>query len=99
MLQFQPPQRSQTSRLAAIFVFVACGAAMASVSSDTDFTPFVLQLVSWTKGTLGSVLKLSSLLIGIALAVKTQRLPIPVSLTFLTIAGPDAIEAVFGALI
>ena len=87
----------------AVTLLVLCvlfsAAASASVSTDADFIDISDKLVSWSQGTLGTVLRMGSLLIGMALAIKTQRLPIPISVTLVSIYFPDVVDTVFGAIV
>ena len=73
--------------------------AAATVSSDAQFLDISTKLVSWCQGTLGSILRLGSLIIGMAIAVKTQRLPVPIFVTLTSVYFPEVVETVFGALV
>jgi hypothetical protein len=97
------PIASRRTRIRHIAVLLIASSlaslAAATVSTDSDFVAVSDQIRSWTQGTLGSVIRLGSLLIGMCLAIKTQRLPIPISVTLVSIYFPDVVETIFGALV
>lgn len=96
-----PGSQSGFFRTAAALVLglLLASAVSASVSTDTDFLDIATKLVSWSQGTLGSVLRLGSILIGMALAIKTQKLPFPLSVTLVSIYFPEVVDTIFGAVI
>lgn len=93
------PRKRTRDLLLLIAAFFVAGLAAATVSTDTDFVVVSDQIRSWTQGTLGSVIRLGSLLIGLCLAIKTQKLPIPISVTLVSIYFPDVVETIFGAVV
>ena len=82
-------------------VLVLCAASFvsATVSTDADFVDIADKLVSWTQGTLGTVIRMGSLFVGMALAIKTQRLPDPISVALVSLFFPDVVETIFGAVV
>lgn len=93
-------RRKRTRDVAVLLIACSVAAlAAATVSTDSDFVAVSDQFRSWTQGTLGSVLRIGSLLIGMCLAIKTQRLPIPISVTLVSIYFPDVVETIFGAVV
>ncbi len=97
------PQTCGSSLPLRLSALLGCMAVVASagatVSADVEFESIVTQLVSWIQGSLGGVIKIASLLIGVSLAIKTQRLPIPISVTLVTFYVPEVVESIFGAVV
>ncbi len=98
----QPPalrRHSHRGLLVLVLSLSVASIASATVSTDSDFLAVADQIRSWTQGTLGSVIRLGSLLIAMSLAIKTQRLPIPITVTLVSIYYPDVVETIFGAIV
>lgn len=92
------------SAAAAFVAGTACAlalatAAVASTSPDTDFAQIVALFGRWSQGTLGGAIRLTFLLVGIAIGVKTQRILVPLGVGLATFYMPSVVDGIFGALI
>jgi hypothetical protein len=97
--RLQLHSRIATGATCFLICILLAAAASASVSTDSDFVDVAAKISSWSKGTLGSILRLGSLLIGSALAIKTQRLPIAMAVALVSVYFPDVVDVIFGAVV
>ena len=65
---------------------------------DVTFTDVVSKLSGWSQGTLGAVIRISWLLVSIAIGVKTQRIVVPLAVGLALFYMPSVVDAIFGAI-
>jgi len=76
--------------------------AIATTSTDTDFTAVVTLLTNWSQGTLGRTLALGMFVVGIAAGIIRQSVMAAVAGVAGALVlnyGPGVIDGIFGALI
>lgn len=89
-----------TAKSLLVGLVASCFATVAwTATTDVAFVGIATQIAAWTQGTLGATIRLGALLVGFGLAVKTQRLPIPLSFVLATIYFPQVVDTIFAATI
>jgi len=92
---------AMVASLAAIFAIALPGvAAAASASVSTDFDTALNMVIDWSQGTLGKLVSVTFLVVGIVMGVMRQSIfaAVPAIAAAMTLyIGPDIIDSIFAA--
>lgn len=92
---------AMVASLAALFAIALPGVASAgSVSISTDFDSALNMVVDWSQGTLGKLVSVTFLVVGIVMGVMRQSIFAAVPAIAAAMAmyiGPDIIDSIFSA--
>jgi len=91
--------RTRQLGLGVLLLLALTSAALATTSTDTDFAGAIGKLQDWTNGTMGGVLKLSAMLVGMGVAVRTGKLYVPLGVAIAVYFSAGIVDGVFGATV
>lgn len=76
-------------------IVVALASSAAATTTDTTFLAAQTTVHGWIHGSLGAVIRTGSLLVGMAVAVRTQRIYVAVAVGLTVLFFPDVVETIF----
>lgn len=79
-------------------VLGVAGVAVGTTSTDTQFLATVKLLTNWLEGTLGTVIRIAWLIVGMAIGIRTGKVVAPFA-GVVIVFFPTVVSTVFGGLI
>lgn len=76
---------------------LAVASTAIATTTDTTFAGAQTLVHGWIHGSLGGVIRTASLIVGMGVAVRTQKLYVAVAVGLTVLFFPDVVEKIFGA--